>query len=69
MMETTRRILSYRYDIRVEGTVHTLIITNAQLSDQAEYTISFKEKESKASVFVEGIVAFFLPQMQTWSEN
>lgn len=43
-------------DVVVEtaGKVHKLTLKNATLDDRAEYTISVKDKESTAPLFVEG---------------
>ncbi|ELT96014.1 hypothetical protein CAPTEDRAFT_69667, partial [Capitella teleta] len=41
-------------EIIVDGTFHRLIIKDAKMDDQAEYTIQVADKTSQASVFVEG---------------
>ena len=44
-----------RYEIRVEDTKHFLLIKDAELSDQAEYTATFNaDLSTSASVFVGG---------------
>lgn len=49
-------------DVVVEtaGKVHKLTLKNATLDDRAEYTISVKDKESTAPLFVEGEYSFSL---------
>lgn len=49
-------------DVIIEsvGKVHKLTLKNATLDDRAEYTISVKDKESTAPLFVEGDYYVFL---------
>jgi len=44
-----------RYEIRVEGTRHTLTITSTEKTDQMEYSITFADLSSAASLFVTGL--------------
>ena len=43
-----------RFEIRVEGTKHTLVIKDGELSDQAEYTVTFAQLSSKAKLSLKG---------------
>ena len=47
--------------VETAGKVHKLTLKNATLDDRAEYTISVKDKESTAPLFVEGQCSFSLP--------
>lgn len=44
-----------RYDIRVEGTKHTLVIKDAEKSEQAKYTVTFADISSSASLTISGL--------------
>ncbi|CAH1802747.1 unnamed protein product, partial [Owenia fusiformis] len=51
-----------RYEIRVEGTKHFLIIKDSKLDDEANYTVNIKGKESQSTVLVnEEPVSFTVP--------
>ena len=43
-----------RYEMISEGTVHKLLIKDAVLDDEAEYTVQIGDASSTATVFVEG---------------
>ncbi len=43
-----------RYEIKVEETRHTLIIRDADLKDEAEYSVQLEDKSTAGTVFVEG---------------
>ena len=47
---------SNRIEVRMEETKHFLVIKDAVTKDEAEYTITFKNKSSTGSLFVEGII-------------
>lgn len=55
-----------RVEIVTEGTIHRLIIKDAKLEDQAEYSISVGDKTSQASVFVEGEILFDYSEFPIW---
>ena len=44
-----------RFEIRVDGTKHSLVIKDAELGDQAEYTVVIADKSAAAKVFVGGM--------------
>lgn len=48
-----------RYEIRVDGTRHTLTITSTEQADQMEYNITFVDVSSAASLFVTGSLMRF----------
>jgi titin len=45
---------SEHYEMISEGTTHTLLIKDAVLDDEAEYTVVIGDAKSTATVFVEG---------------
>jgi len=47
-------IASGRYEVKVDGTQHSLTIKNAEKSDQAQYTVVFADVTSAASLTVTG---------------
>lgn len=47
-----------RYEIRVDGTNHILIIKDAEKSEQAKYTVAFAEVSSAASLTLSGFYIF-----------
>ena len=51
-------IASGRYEVKVDGTRHSLTIKNAEKSDQAQYTVAFADVSSTASLSVTGKLNF-----------
>ena len=54
---------SARIKLSTDGAVHRLTITNAELDDEGKYKVVIGDKESEASVLVEGefvMAGFFL---------
>ena len=45
---------SDKYQMTVDGTVHTLVIQDTQKDDQDKYTVVIADKSSAATVFVLG---------------
>ena len=43
-----------RFEVKVDGTRHTLTIKDAEKSDQAQYTVAFANVNSAASLSVTG---------------
>ena len=55
-----------RMEMKVDGTKHLLIIKEAKLEDQAEYTVVIADKSSQGSVFVEGQCSVVLTDKYTF---
>jgi len=45
---------SDKYEIKVDGTIHCLIIDKAVAEDESEYTVAFKEAKSTAKLTIKG---------------
>jgi len=43
-----------RYEVKVDGTRHTLTIKDAEKSDQTQYSVAFADLTSEASLSVTG---------------
>ena len=43
-----------RFEIIMDGCIHSLVISDAQLDDEAEYTLVIGDKQTTGTLFVEG---------------